>query len=52
MTTLARRRHPVYAHYRFCKADLCLKRFFDLVDLTLAERVDRSRVPGNIDSRE
>jgi hypothetical protein len=33
------------------KADLCLGRFFDLVDLTLMERVDRGRVPGNIDSR-
>ena len=33
------------------KADLCLGRFFELVDLTLVERVDRGRVPGNIDSR-
>jgi hypothetical protein len=24
---------------------------FDFVDLTLVERVDRGRVPGNIDSR-
>ena len=33
------------------KAEALFRTLFDFVDLTLVERVDRGRVPGNIDSR-